>query len=117
MSQNVSLRRFRPYLFTRFHTFQRAFPRRAFTATATHESERDVTNDYKKRVAQLEAYKPSEAWYPRLENGHDARWPIQKYREELDFLEKDETLDDGDTFTIAGMAGAAVREKSRANGR
>lgn len=117
MSQNVSFRRFRPHLFTRFHALQRTVPRRTFTCTITQHSNRDVTNDYKKRVAQLEAYKTSDEWYPRLESGHDARWPIQKYRKELDFLENDDTLDDGDTFTIAGMAGAAGKKGSWTNAR
>lgn len=104
MSQNVFLRRFRPYLFTSYRRLQRPHSRRAFTSSAACASERDVTNDYKKRVTQLEAYKPSEEWYPRLQPDRDARWPIQKYREELGFVERDETLDDGDTFTIAGKA-------------
>lgn len=103
MSQNVFLRRFRPYLFTRYHLLHRPVQSRQFTRCIPFKSERDGTNDYKKRVSHLESNKPRQEWYPRLEVGADARWPIQKYREQLDFLETDETLDDGDTFTIAGM--------------
>ena len=116
MSQNVSIRRFRPYLFTRYHTLNRAIPRRAFTCSVPCNKERDATNDYKKRVTQLEAYKPLEEWYPRLQTASDARWPIQKYREELEFLEKDETLDDGDTFTVAGMALLVEQYRNLADG-
>lgn len=103
MSQPV-FRRCRPYLFTSYRRLQcpSSTSRRAFTSSTACRNERDVTNDYKKRISQLEAYKPAEEWYPRLQTTADERWPIEKFREELDFLEKDETLDDGDTFTIAG---------------
>lgn len=102
MSQNVFLRRFRPYLSLRYQTLHRSFSKRTFASSVSSRTEKDTTNDYRRRVTQLEAYKPSESWYPRLNSNSDARWSIQKYREELDFVEKDETLDDGDTFTIAG---------------
>jgi len=60
-------------------------------------------HDYEKRVKQLEAQSSAESWYPRLQPSVETRWTVQKYREELDFLEPNETMDDGDTFTVAGM--------------
>lgn len=102
MSQNGIFRRLRPHLFTRYHILKRASNTRSFASSASCNSERDVTQDYKKRVAQLEAQRSSEEWYPRLENAADARWPIAKFNEELHFIEPDETLDDEDTFTVAG---------------
>lgn len=102
MSQNVFVRLLRPYLSPRFLALHRASSKRSFTCSVTCNAEGDVTKDYKRRVTQLRAYKPAEEWYPRLQNAHDARWPIQKFREELDFIEIDETLDDEDTFTVAG---------------
>lgn len=102
MSQNVFLRRFRPYLFTRYRNPHPALPTRPFTYSAPCNHDKDVTNDYKKRIVQLAAYGQPEEWYPRLKTESDARWPIKKYREELDFLGNDETLDDGDGFTVGG---------------
>lgn len=102
MLQNVFLRRFRPYLSPRYPVLQRTTSKRAFTCSVSCSADRDVTNDHKRRVTQLEAYKPSEEWYPRLQPGPDARWPIRKFKEELEFIEADETLDDEDAFTIAG---------------
>ncbi|GIZ42663.1 hypothetical protein CKM354_000592200 [Cercospora kikuchii] len=69
MSKEVLTRRLRPYL---FHAFQRAHPisaTRTISSSAPHlakQPQSDVTHDYQKRVAQLEARKPKAEWYPRI---------------------------------------------------
>jgi hypothetical protein len=68
MSINVA-RRLRPHL---FHGFKRSQPLRSLSRTALLADVKDgksVTNDYEKRVKQLEAYKPLAECYPRLPSG------------------------------------------------
>lgn len=57
----------RPYL---FHGFRRADATRAFSQRSCSwqmEKSRDVTHDYEKRVAQLQAQKSLADCYPRLD--------------------------------------------------
>ncbi|KAF2170182.1 hypothetical protein M409DRAFT_64520 [Zasmidium cellare ATCC 36951] len=70
MSKDVFVRRFRPYLFSGFKRSQ-YLPARAFASKPylrAKEKQQDVTHDYEKRVAQLQAYRPLSECYPRLEN-------------------------------------------------
>ena len=66
---NYVVRRLRPYLFSGFLRAQAAQPSRALSQTCYRQDGgfiRDVTHDYEKRVAQLEAQTPLHVWYPRL---------------------------------------------------
>ena len=68
MSQHV-VRRLRPYL---FHGFRRVNVTRTFTEVSSRRQEqksREVTHDYEKRAAQLEAQRPLAECYPRLVEG------------------------------------------------
>ncbi|OTA38702.1 hypothetical protein BTJ68_01181 [Hortaea werneckii EXF-2000] len=62
----------RPYL---FHGFRRVIAPRAFSQASCFrqaERSRDVTHDYEKRVAQLQAQRPLEECYPRLPSREEA---------------------------------------------
>lgn len=94
----------RPYL---FHGFRRVNTPRAFSqATRFRQAgrSRDVTHDYEKRVAQLQAQRPLEECYPRL-------WS----REEIPLLDRKlysaahvhtvaNELQNGETITHNGSA-------------
>ncbi|KAK4543876.1 hypothetical protein LTR36_004650 [Oleoguttula mirabilis] len=92
MSQHV-IRRVRPYL---FHGFPRLHAVRSFAQAAYLQQEkkgREVTHDYEKRVAQLEAQKPLAECYPRLANGFQwDRKPIQEVQFLSGALEMGEIL-------------------------
>lgn len=62
----------RPYL---FHGFRRVNAPRAFSQAPCFRQagrNRDVTHDYEKRVAQMQAQKPLEECYPRLPSREEA---------------------------------------------
>jgi lysyl-tRNA synthetase, class II len=108
MAQPI-VRRVRPYLFHGFQRHQRLAARRGFAQAAVlhskngsgDEKAREVTGDYEKRVAQLQAYKPLAQCYPRLPNGFaKQRMSIGGFKEEYDRLTRDET--EQDIVTIAG---------------
>lgn len=92
MSQHV-VRRLRPYL---FHGFRHVQAARHFAQVGNLQQERkgrDVTHDYEKRVAQLEAQKPLQECYPRLPNGFQVeRTPIQEVTSLSVALGNDEIL-------------------------
>ena len=78
MSHHVT-RRLRLHLFTRYSHLQCLSNRRCFTRTArlhpTQDTTRDVTNDYKRRVAQLEEARGSlKECYPRLDDKNKSTW-------------------------------------------
>jgi hypothetical protein len=73
----------RPYLFHSFKRSQCAAYTRNFTCSTIASSikaPKDVTNDYEKRVAQLEAYKPRDEWYPRVTQAE--RMPVDVFQKE-----------------------------------
>lgn len=62
-------RRLRPYLFHGFKQVQCTASTRAFTRCSVASKDntpKEVTNDYEKRLRQLDAYKPRDEWYPRM---------------------------------------------------
>jgi hypothetical protein len=92
----------RPYLFHSFKRSQCAAYTRNFTCSTIASSikaPKDVTNDYEKRVAQLEAYKPRDEWYPRVTQAE--RMPVDVFQKEYAQLVNDETRDDT-THTMIG---------------
>lgn len=95
MSPNA-VRRLRPHLFTacRQRT-SRAFSR----APYLHAEARDVTHDYEKRVAELEAQRPLSEWYPRLPRASYVS--VRKVLDGCNALEAGET-DDGEAKTVTG---------------
>ena len=105
MSQ-PALRRLRPYLFTGFkrstsHTSRRALSQ-AFPV-ASEQSEREKTNDYKNRVAQLtQARGQLSECYPRLAVGLEQRTSIEDFRTRYDGLKADGT-DEKTMVTVAGI--------------
>ena len=101
MSQRAA-RCLRPYLFHSFKRSQCATYTRNFTCSTIASSikaPKDVTNDYEKRIAQLEAYKPRDDWYPRITQVE--RMPVDVFQQEYAQLGNDETRDD--TRTMIGM--------------
>lgn len=105
MSQHV-VRRLRPHL---FHAFRRSQTTRAFLHTPIIQDApkgRDVTRDYQKRVAQLEAQKSLSRCYPRLSKDFGRqRRPIGVIRKACEPLQPEETapvVEAGDHTTIAG---------------
>lgn len=105
MSQNI-VRRLRPYLFTSFHRVQCQSARRAFSCTAiacAERTEKEGTNDYRRRVAQLEkAQGALSECYPRMQ--YDSERPsikLKEFRNKYDGLKADET-DDSHALTILG---------------
>lgn len=74
MSKDVFTRCARPYLFNGFKRSPVVHSTRALSLTspclAKQPKQHDVTHDYEKRVAQLEARKSRAEWYPRI--GHVA---------------------------------------------
>lgn len=95
MSKDVFTRRLRPYLFSGFKRSQCPRPARAFSSSRclyADEKQRDVTHDYEKRVAQLQAHKPLSECYPRAQK-LDARQGTGKksFESEYGHLKPDET--------------------------
>ena len=101
----------RPYLFHSFKRSQCAAYTRNFTCSTIASSikaAKDVTNDYEKRVAQLEAYKPRDEWYPRITQAE--RMPVDVFQKEYAQMVNDETRDD--TRTMIGMMSSAHVDKA-----
>ena len=88
----------RPYLFHSFKRSQCATYTRNFTIASSIKAPKDITNDYEKRVAQLEAYRPRDDWYPRVTQAE--RTPVGVFQQEYAQLVNDETRDD--TRTMIG---------------
>jgi len=89
-----------------FHSFKRshcAVPTRAFTRSTIafqDKTSKDVTHDYEKRLAQLDAYKPRDDWYPRLVTSVQAeRIPVARFEQQYEHLAGDETRDEIRTIT------------------
>ena len=125
MSQHV-VRRLRPYL---FHGFRRVNATRTFAQVPCirQEKSREVTHDYEKRVAQLEAHKPLSECYPRIDEDFkqaievsadptqlssklsDASW----VKRLADGLEKDGIIDEENGLkapvTVAGRAEPVIK--------
>ena len=110
MSNNVLVRRLRPYLFTSFRRFQPSSPRlfRASNAgksaqqsKTTQQEARKVTHDYERRVRHLESVSPAEQWYPRIHQGRDAQTRIEQFRHKYYRLQDGET-EKAVTVTITG---------------
>lgn len=93
----------RPYLFHSFKRTQCAAHTRPFTCTTIASQikpSKDVTHDYEKRLAQLEAYKPRDDWYPRPPSHAQAeRTPVGLFHQEFAQLANDETRDERKTVT------------------
>jgi lysyl-tRNA synthetase class 2 len=90
-----AVRCLRPYLFHGFKRSQCAAYTRNFTCSTIASSikaPKDVTNDYEKRLAQLEAQKPRDDWYPRLNQAE--RTPVGVFQQEFAHLVNDETRDE-----------------------
>ncbi|PIA89315.1 Lysine--tRNA ligase, cytoplasmic [Cercospora beticola] len=69
MSKEILTRRLRPHLFHGFQRLHSVSATRAISSSAHNlakQSQPDVTHDYQKRVAQLEARRPRAEWYPRI---------------------------------------------------
>lgn len=91
----------RPYLFHGFKRSQSLATSRAFTSStivSSIQTPKDVTHDYEKRLAQLDAYKPRDEWYPRISNVE--RMPVEVFQRDYAQLANDETRDN--TRTIIG---------------
>lgn len=107
MSQNA-VRRLRPYLFHGFKRSQGGPLRRTFITSRVAcqqqaKAARDVTHDYEKRLAQLEAYKPRDEWHPRLSAAvRPGKISVRDFRQEYGSLEKDQ-MDDS-VRTVIGMS-------------
>lgn len=93
----------RPYLFHSFKRSQCVAHTRAFTCSTIASQikpSKDVTHDYEKRLAQLDAYKPRDDWYPRLPSHAQAeRTPVDLFQQEFAQLANDETRDERKTVT------------------
>jgi len=116
MSQHV-VRRLRPHLFTRY---QRVHCSRAFSHAGFLRADggdgRDVTHDYEKRVAQLEAQRPLAECYPRLIADHSSRkWTIIKALEAAAKLEPDKVSARRAPFVVAGMCSDAEYKITESN--
>jgi lysyl-tRNA synthetase class 2 len=98
-----TVRCMRPYL---FHSFKRS-PCAVSACAFTHstiayqdKASKDVTHDYEKRLAQLDAYKPRDDWYPRLAASAQAeRIPVATFEQQYEQLAGDETRDELRTIT------------------
>lgn len=69
MSKEIVFRRLRPHLFVGFKRAHSRASTRSFASrghVCANDKTHDVTHDYEKRVAQLEARKPLAQSYPRL---------------------------------------------------
>jgi hypothetical protein len=93
----------RPYLFHNFKHSQCAALRRPFTSSSTIASSikapKDASNDYERRLAQLDGYKPRDEWYPRIAtHGQAERTSVKVFQHEYAELANDETRDDSKTI-------------------
>lgn len=89
----------RPYLFHGFKRSQWLATSRAFTSStivSSNQTPKDVTHDYEKRIAQLDAYKPRDEWYPRISTAE--RTPVEVFHNDYAHLVNDETRDDSRTI-------------------
>jgi lysyl-tRNA synthetase class 2 len=88
----------RPYLFHSFKRSRCAVSVRTFTCSTIayqDKASKDVTHDYEKRLAQLDAYKPRDDWYPRLAASAQAeRTSVAKFEQQYGQLAGDETRDE-----------------------
>jgi lysyl-tRNA synthetase class 2 len=88
----------RPYLFHSFKRSQCVAHTRAFTSptiVSSIKAPKDITNDYERRLAQLDAYKPRDDWYPRIAtHAQVERTPVDVFQHEYAQLVNDETRDD-----------------------
>ncbi|EME46151.1 hypothetical protein DOTSEDRAFT_70224 [Dothistroma septosporum NZE10] len=94
MSKDIFLRRYRPYLFTSFRRVQCSRPARTFTSSSCARGH-DVTHDYEKRVAQLQANRTLAECYPRL--SEEVSWrriDRRSLQHEYGHLKPDETYPD-----------------------
>ncbi|KAK3713323.1 mitochondrial lysine-tRNA synthetase [Vermiconidia calcicola] len=107
MSQNLITRRLRPYLFTSYFKRTRPTPNVtcAFCSTKPASQKeaagREGTNDYERRVAQLEAVSPAAEWYPRLHRNQWERTSSRALRKHCEGLKNGET-DERKLRKIAG---------------
>lgn len=107
MSHHVVTRRVRPYLFTSFKRLQYqsntgcAFSSRTALYTKT-PPEKEVTKDYERRVAQLEAIVPAAQWYPKLQHSLDEHTSTTVFRRKYEHLKPDET-DEDNVVVFAGI--------------
>jgi lysyl-tRNA synthetase class 2 len=113
MSQNVFIRRIRPYLFT---SYRRVHPtpttHRVLSTTtvikstqenaAPQQEERKVTHDYERRVSQLQSISPPGQWYPRIHQSRDTQTRIMQFKRKHQYLQDGETNEDI-TVTVTGM--------------
>lgn len=107
MSHSI-VRRLRPYLFTRYRALQHQPQTRYFSSARCLQSdanEREVTNDYKRRVAQLEETQGSlEECYPRLDDTIRAqRTTIPDFRTTYKGLLRPGQTNEKYTVVVAGM--------------
>lgn len=108
MSQHVVSRRLRLHLFARYHKLQRPNARRSFSSSqrvAAEANERDVTNDYRRRVTQLAETRGSlEECYPRLdEKFRPQRSSISAFRTTYKGLLRPTYTKWDEVVVIAGM--------------
>jgi lysyl-tRNA synthetase class 2 len=93
----------RPYLFHSFRRSHCAVSTRTFTRSTIaykDKASKDVTHDYEKRLAQLDAYKPRDDWYPRLAtSAQPERIPVAMFEQQYEQLAGDETRDELRTIT------------------
>lgn len=105
MSKEILPRRLRPHLFSAYTRSQCCTSSRAFASSPwCHDVKKqtDVTHDYEKRVAQLDARKPLSQSYPRIEDGGQWRRATRVTRQDLEGAE--EAKDNASTrYTVAGM--------------
>ncbi|KAK3701643.1 mitochondrial lysine-tRNA synthetase [Vermiconidia calcicola] len=113
MSQNLMTRRLRPCLFTSYFRRTRPIPKatRAFSSTAPASQKevaaREVTHDYERRVAQLEAVSPPAEWYPRIHSNQWERTTSRSLRKHCEGLKDGET--DGTKLNVIAGRIQAVR--------
>jgi hypothetical protein len=94
MSRDVIARRLRPYLFTSYHKRVSATSGSYRHFTQGHRrydskaAGREATNDYERRVKQLEVRSPASRWWPRWHGGQTV---LQTFREEHEGLKNAET--------------------------
>ena len=97
MSQNVITRRLRPYLFT---SLRRAYSRSTRLQSSSSSQPvqsgipalKEATNDYERRVLQLEAVKPSKEWYPRLKACPHAQKTIDNFHVDYEDIKPGKTI-------------------------
>ena len=102
-------RRVRLHLFTRYSYLQCLSKQRSFCHApclhASKETTRDVSNDYKRRVTQLEEARGSlEECYPRLDDTNKAFWTtIPEFKNTYKGLMRPNETREQYTAIVAGM--------------